>query len=98
MPSRQISRNVALTPKLDKFVKSKVRSGRYSSMSEVVREGLRLMEQRDEEHQAAIQDVRQKIEIGYKQALAGDTFDPDEVFAEIRGMSQARRRAAKGQR
>ena len=36
--------NVSLTPKLDSFVGQQVKSGRYRSASEVVREGLRLLE------------------------------------------------------
>lgn len=39
--------NVSLTPELEAFVHRKVESGRYTSASEVVREGLRLLE--DEE-------------------------------------------------
>ena len=40
--------NVSLTDELANFVKTKVSSGRYTSSSEVVREALRLMEQRDQ--------------------------------------------------
>lgn len=36
--------NVSLTPKLDQFVTDQVKQGRYRSSSEVVREGLRLLE------------------------------------------------------
>ncbi len=39
--------NVSLTPELDQFVVTKVASGRYTSGSEVVREALRLLEERD---------------------------------------------------
>ena len=39
--------NVSLTPELEKFVANKVDSGRYTSASEVVREALRLLEQKD---------------------------------------------------
>lgn len=39
--------NVSLTPELDKFVAGKVKSGRYTSASEVVREALRLLEEHD---------------------------------------------------
>jgi antitoxin ParD1/3/4 len=39
--------NVSLTPALEKLVQTKVKTGRYTSASEVVREALRLMEQRD---------------------------------------------------
>jgi antitoxin ParD1/3/4 len=40
--------NVNLTPELEELVQTKVQSGRYNSVSEVVREALRLMEQKDE--------------------------------------------------
>ena len=36
--------NVSLTPELEQLVHSKVKTGRYTSDSEVVREALRLME------------------------------------------------------
>ena len=39
--------NVSLTPKLEQFIRTKVESGRYLSASEVVREALRLLEQKD---------------------------------------------------
>lgn len=39
--------NVNLTPELVKFVQEKVQSGLYNSASEVVREALRLMQERD---------------------------------------------------
>jgi antitoxin ParD1/3/4 len=47
MPAKN-GRNVALTDKQHAFVDRMVRSGRYASASEVVRDGLRLL-QRDEE-------------------------------------------------
>jgi antitoxin ParD1/3/4 len=41
--------NVSLTPELEQLVQEKVKSGRYLSASEVVREALRLLEERDAE-------------------------------------------------
>lgn len=35
--------NISLTPTLESFVKERVQEGRYSSASEVIREGLRLL-------------------------------------------------------
>jgi antitoxin ParD1/3/4 len=40
--------NVSITDHLAKFVKARVRSGRFNNASEVVREALRRMEQDDE--------------------------------------------------
>ena len=39
--------NVSLTPELERLVNQKVKSGRYTSASEVIREGLRLLEEQD---------------------------------------------------
>jgi antitoxin ParD1/3/4 len=39
--------NVSLTPELAAFVETAVKSGRYGSASEAVREGLRLLEERE---------------------------------------------------
>ena len=41
--------NVSLTAKLEELVNEKVRSGLYHTASEVVREALRLLKQRDDE-------------------------------------------------
>jgi antitoxin ParD1/3/4 len=41
--------NVSLTPELEELVNQKVRSGLYHTASEVVREALRLLKQRDDD-------------------------------------------------
>ncbi len=90
---KQVIRNIALTPHLDRFVQAKVNSGRYRSASEVVCEGLRLLEEREQYRLMATAKLRQEIEIGWQQSERGETFDGPSVFAEIRRMSNARRRA-----
>lgn len=40
--------NVSLTPELEQFVQEKVSSGLYYSASEVIREGLRLLKEREQ--------------------------------------------------
>jgi antitoxin ParD1/3/4 len=39
--------NVSLTPQLEEYVRRKVETGLYNNASEVIREGLRLMVERD---------------------------------------------------
>lgn len=39
--------NVSLTPELETLILDKVKTGRYHSASEVVREALRLLEEQD---------------------------------------------------
>jgi antitoxin ParD1/3/4 len=47
--------NVSLTPELEELVTEKVRSGLYQTASEVVRDALRLLKQRDDEVRRADQ-------------------------------------------
>jgi antitoxin ParD1/3/4 len=97
MPSKQITRNIALTPQLDQFVQSKLDAGGYQSASEVVREGLRLLQKNDDAQAIAANTVRQQIDEGYAQVLRGDTVSADKVIAELQTRSRTRRRsAAKG--
>ena len=91
MPIR-ISMNVSLTPELQQFVQSRLASGRYQTASEVVREGLRLLEEREEARATALNEIRAKIRRGIEQADQEELLDGDTVFEEI-GQMSARRRA-----
>lgn len=86
--------NVSLTPALEKFVAQKVQSGLYQTASEVIREGLRLLEERDALHQARLDDIRQALQDGNAQLARGEGLPGEEVFAQIRAKSRARRHVA----
>jgi antitoxin ParD1/3/4 len=82
MPSRS-SLNVSLTPELEKFVQERVKSGRYQTASEVVREALRLLELREEEREEALRGVRQKLQRGLEQAKRGELVDGEEFMDKL---------------
>lgn len=87
--------NVSLTPELEELVHERVRSGRYASASEVVREALRLLADHDELRQLRLQEVRAKVAEGLEAIEAGDVHPGDEVFDELigsAGRSTARQR------
>ena len=63
--------NISLTPELERLVDDKVKTGRYASASEVVREGLRLLEEQDETKQLRLAEVRRKIDRGIEQLDRG---------------------------
>lgn len=75
--------NVSLTPELEALVHEKVKSGRYLSASEVVREGLRLLEERDRLYQSRLAELQQEITIGVEEAERGELVDGEVVMAEI---------------
>ena len=66
------TRNVNLTEHFDRFIESGVTSGRFSNASEVVREGLRLLEQREQEDKAKIEWLRAAAKEGFDAADRGD--------------------------
>jgi antitoxin ParD1/3/4 len=80
--ARQTTLNVSLTPVLRKYVQSKVSSGRYESASEVVRDGLRALQER-ERAAAFWSDVRAKVDVARRQVEQGDTVDGEAAMDEI---------------
>ena len=78
MPIRT-SLNVSLTPELEQFVQSRVSSGRYQTASEVIREGLRLLEEREQAREAALEELRGQLRRGVEQADRGELLDGDEM-------------------
>lgn len=84
--------NVSLTPELEKLITTKIASGRYLSASEVVRDGLRLLEERDLLRQQALESVREKIDRGLASLDRGEGVSAEEVFAEIEASLERRAR------
>jgi antitoxin ParD1/3/4 len=76
--------NVSLTPKLEKLIQQKIRSGLYSSASEVVREALRLLEERDRANAAKLDALRKDIVEGLEQAQLGAVVEGRAVFKRLR--------------
>jgi len=80
------TRNVTLTDHFDNFIEAGVNSGRYSDAGEVVREGLRLLEQREREDQAKLEWLRQAAKEGFDQLDRGEGIEfhsMDELDAHI---------------
>ena len=87
--------NISLTPELDTFVVSKVNSGLYHSASEVIREGLRLLKERDALQEIRAEELRKQVREGFAQIERGDCLEfssPEEIVAHI--TQQGRKRIA----
>jgi antitoxin ParD1/3/4 len=65
------TRNINLTEHFDVFVERQISSGRYSNASEIVREGLRLLEEQQQERDAKIKALRQAGKLGFDEIDQG---------------------------
>lgn len=83
------TRNVVLTDHQEAFVSELVRSGRYKNASEVLRESLRIMEKREQEDAAKLENLRRRLYLAEHDAEQGeiDDYTPtllDEIDTEER--------------
>ena len=58
------TRNVVLTDRYDAMIEGLIDSGRYQNASEVLRDGLRLVEKREAEDEAKLVALREAAAIG----------------------------------
>jgi len=70
--------SVTLGEHFDKFVAEKINEGRFQSVSEVVRAGLRKLE----EDEAKLQALRRKLQAGENSSLV-ENFDEEEFLAAL---------------
>jgi antitoxin ParD1/3/4 len=80
----EFSMNISLTPELERLVDSKVKSGRYASASEVIREGLRLLEEQEQFKRHQLAEARRKIERGIEELDRGKGIPGPEARARLR--------------
>lgn len=75
-----MAKNVSLGDYFDDFVEQKVRSGRYATASEVIRDGLRLLEKQDQREAERLAILRAEIRKGLDDP---NVIDGDAAFAEL---------------
>ena len=75
--------NVSLTPKLEGYVKAKVKSGDYNNASEVIREALRLLQQEEAIRESKMARLRKALQVGLDSPDVED-FDMKKVIKRLR--------------
>jgi antitoxin ParD1/3/4 len=75
--------NISITPELEKFIQAKVKSGMYQSASELVRDALRLLAERDELRRKQLEKLDRDIQLGLDQAQRGELLPEEESKARL---------------
>jgi antitoxin ParD1/3/4 len=85
--------SISLASDLVQQIRAKVDSGLYPSESDVVREALRALEDRDRDDAMKLEQLRKDIQIGLDQIERGEVapLDMDEIEAEVQARIDARR-------
>lgn len=84
--------NVSLTTEMEKWVQRKVGSGLYTSASEVVREALRALHERETRKSTRLANLREAVAVGIQSADSGDLQDWDHSMQEqIKQLGRSRR-------
>jgi antitoxin ParD1/3/4 len=89
--------NVSLGEKWEQFVAGKVNSGDYQTASEVLREGLRLLEKEELLKRISVRslpELEAKLMAAAESLDAGKGVDGEQVFARLRQRIKTRRKNA----
>ena len=92
--AKRTTMNISVTGPMARFVSKQVKTGRYQTASEVVREGLRILEDRERERAAALASVKRKVAVGLRQAREGRLIDGDEIFRRMHSRISSTKRKA----
>jgi antitoxin ParD1/3/4 len=69
----------------EKFIRAQIEAGRYASASEVIRDSLRLLENRERLRQIEIEEYREKVKEGM---TSGQGIAADDVFDRLEAKYQ----------
>jgi antitoxin ParD1/3/4 len=77
--------SVSLTPDLEQFILQKVESSMYPSADDVLREALRLLDDRDRLRAVKLEELREEIAVGLEQSERGEVapLDMDIIRAKV---------------
>ncbi len=75
--------DISLTPEHQRFIEEKLKSGRYYCASEVIRDALQLLEDRDAMNQMRLKKIKKEIMIGIEASDRGEVSDGEEFIKEL---------------
>jgi antitoxin ParD1/3/4 len=81
--------NISLTPKLEGFVKAKVKTGDYNNASEVIREALRVLQEREADRKVQLRALKRLIREG-EDSGAAVAWEPEVIKDKARARMRKR--------
>ena len=75
--------NIQLTPEMEQLVQRQVRTGRYGSPSELLREALQLLEDKDAVRSVPLQELRGRMDAALAEGDRGEGTDGEAFMQEL---------------
>jgi antitoxin ParD1/3/4 len=75
--------SITLEPEQERFIQEQVARGRFKSAHEVLAHAFMLLEQKYQEDEAWIEDVRQKVDEARAEVVRGDVLPLETVMAQL---------------
>ncbi len=76
--------NIILKPEQEKLIQAKVKSGKYTTVDEVISEALKFLYERDKHYQNWIEDTRKKVAVGLAQLDRGEGIEVQTVINKLK--------------
>src|SRR4051812_48758556 len=93
-PEMVMATSYSIGKHFEEFIASLIASGRYSTASEIIRDGLRLIEEREQGREAKLEWLRKEIQKGLDSG-PGCEFDPKTLAEEVKVRGRRRLAAEK---
>ncbi len=81
--------NVQLTPELEDFIASQVKSGKYASAEEIMAAGIRLLRAWEQNYKIQLEVLRREIERERQSASGRTNIDYEFFLAQLQSMIKA---------
>jgi antitoxin ParD1/3/4 len=75
---------ISLPPELEAFAHQQIEAGKYSSIEEILADGIRALIDREPMNQARIEELRQELQVGVDALERGESQDLDSAIDALR--------------
>ena len=76
--------SISLNQNHEQFVLSKIESGKYANVDEVIAAAFQLLEEQEQEYAFWLKDTREKVEVGLGEIERGEVLDTEIVIDQIK--------------
>ncbi|KAM3098490.1 type II toxin-antitoxin system ParD family antitoxin [Phormidesmis sp. 146-35] len=76
--------DISLTPETEQFIQQQIAIGKFSSISEVVDAGVKLLEERERIYKGRFEELQREIQIGLDASERGEVIDGETFMNQLR--------------